>query len=350
MFNRIQGNACSQPSDDRLSGARDIGVLNGRKILKGFVGLGDRTDYYSFRLTGHSRLNLSLNKLQNNADISLFRGRKVLSRSAREGKKPEAINASLEAGTYHIRVNQKSSNSKYQLTLNAAPAPAPPPPPVPIVQRLVSFFTSGGAKNSGLGLIDLNTGNLSQLPPGNMEGTILMDIATLGNDTFAVAEPNNLYRIDPSTSTYTFVSHLVSTNKTTINSLGLTSSGMLYAAGSKGHFYSIDTQTGKATLITRIPRFSSSGDLAYDPISNRFFATSRNLNASDSLYSIGLEGDAQLIGDIGFSNVWGLLREGGSLYGYTPKQQIKINLKTGAGTLDKTVPLNRNIIGISGAA
>lgn len=352
MFDGFRSNAGSQSSDNRLSGARNIGALNGRKILKGVVGLKDRVDYYSFRITGRSSLNLSLNKLQNNVDVFLLQGRRVISRSTKKGKKPEAINnTTLEAGTYYVRVNQKSGNSKYRLTLNATPFSAPgSPTPTPSRRKLVSLLTSGGATTSRLGLIDLSTGNLSQLPLGNMEGTVLTDIATFGNNTFAVGNPNNLYRIDPNTSTYTLISNLVSIADTTITSLGFTSSGTLYAAGSDGDFYTVNTTTGQATLIATIPGFSASGDLAYDAVSGRFLATSRNQNSNDSLYSIGLTGDAKLIGNVGFANVWGLSFEGGTLYGYTPQQQIRINLTTGAGTLDKPVTADGSIPLVSGAA
>lgn len=350
MFDSFRSNARSQSSDNRLSGARNIGTLNGRKIFKDFVGLNDRLDYYSFKLTGRSSFNLSLNKLQNNVDVFLLQGQSVISRSAKGGKKSEAINTTLESGTYYIRVNQKRGNSKYRLTLDAVPISDPNPNPNPASRKLVSLLTSGSSTLSRLGWIDLNTGSLSHLSLGNMQGTVLLDIATFGNNTFAVANPNNFYRIDPSTSTYTLISNLASIANTTITSLGFTSSGALYAAGSEGEFYTVDTTTGKATLVAKIPGFSASGDLAYDPTSGRFFATSRNQTANDSLYSIGLTGDAQLIGNIGFTNVWGLLFENGTLYGFTPQQQIKINPATGAGTLDRSVTPDQPTAGISGAA
>lgn len=358
MFNNFQSKARSELSDNRLSGARNIGTFGGRKVFKGSVGLKDKVDYYSFQLSGRSSFNLLLNKLQANVNISLLQDKNVIARSAKGGKKPEAINTTLGAGTYYLRVEQKSGNSKYKLTLNSAPLsdlnpspnPSPSPNPNPTSRKLVSLLTSGGSTASRLGLIDLSTGNLSQLPLGNMEGTVLQDIATFGNDTFAVANPNNLYKVDPTTSTYTLVSNLVSIATSTITSLGFTPSGTLYAAGSEGDFYTVDTTTGKATLIATIPGFSASGDLAFDATSGRFFATSRNQNTNDSLYSIGLTGDATLIGDVGFRNVWGLLVEDGNLYGFTPQQQIKINWVTGTGTLDKTVTTDGAIASISGTA
>jgi Bacterial pre-peptidase C-terminal domain len=345
--------AAARATDNRPGSAIKVGTLNGQKKFRGSVGITDKVDFYSFTISGRSSFNLALNKLKNNVDVSLLQGGITLFRSAKGGKKPEAIAATLEAGTYFIRVNQKSGNSKYKLTLNASSLTGgtdpgiPQPLPTPS-RKLVSLLTSGSSVESRLGFIDLSSGAVSTLPIGNMAGTVLNDIATFGNDTFAVANPNNLYRIDPATSTYTLVSNLVAISTTTITSLGYTSSGALYAAASGGEFYSIDTATGKANLVAKIPGFAASGDLAYDATSNRFFATSqdRTNGGADSLYSIGLTGDATLIGNVGFTQVWGLALENGTLYGFTPREQIKINLTTGAGTLDKPVsPINTAISG-----
>jgi hypothetical protein len=350
MFNNFQRSALSQSSDNRPKGARNIGVLNGNKAFQGFVGLKDKVDYYSFRLTGRSSFKLSLSQLQNNVDVALLQGGKVISRSAKNNKKSESINTTLEAGTYYIRVDQKRSNSKYKLTLNAASL-SNPNPPSPTSRKLVSLLTSGGSTVSRMGLVDLGTGKLSFLPLGNQEGTVLLDIAAQGNDTFAVANPNNLYRMNPTTGTYTLVGSMgVSVANSTINSLGFTPSGVLYAAGTEGDFYTVDRTTGKAKLITTIAGFSASGDIVYDVASGRFLATSRNGNGTDSLYSIGLAGDAKLIGNIGFRNVLGLVFDNGTLYGFAPQQQIKINPTTGAGTLDKAITSDVAVAAISGAA
>ncbi|MCU0566092.1 MAG: PPC domain-containing protein [Oculatellaceae cyanobacterium Prado106] len=346
----------ARASDNRPGGALNVGALNGTRKFRGAVGVNDKIDFYSFTLTGRSSFNLALNKLKNNVDVFLQQGNRIVARSTKGGRKSEAIATTLEAGTYFVRVNQKSGNSKYRLTLNASPlstpnpTPTPNPNPTPGSRRLVSLLESGTSTESRIGFVDLSTGNVSRLPLGNLGNTVIRDIATFGNDTFAVANPNNLYKIDTSTSTYTLISSLVPISKTDVNSLGFTSSGELYAAATKGEFYRINTTTGQASLIATIPGFSASGDIAYDPVSSRFFAVSRsNVNGvSDSLYSIGLSGDARLIGNIGFSQIWGLAYENGTLYGFTPQQQIKIDAVTGAGTVDKPItPINT---AISGAA
>jgi len=47
-------------ADDRLSGARKLGVLNGVRIFGNSVGSRDKNDYYAFTLTGRSSFNLLL--------------------------------------------------------------------------------------------------------------------------------------------------------------------------------------------------------------------------------------------------------------------------------------------------
>ena len=138
MFNNFQIKARSELSDNRLSGARNIGTFNGKKVFKGSVGLKDKVDYYSFQLSGRSSFNLLLNNLQSNVNISLLQGKNVLARSAKGGKKPEAINTTLEAGTYYLRVDQKSGNSKYKLTLNSTSLSELNPNPNPTSRKLVS--------------------------------------------------------------------------------------------------------------------------------------------------------------------------------------------------------------------
>jgi hypothetical protein len=121
------------------------------------VGIGDQADFYSFTLSGRSSFNLSLNKLKNNVDVFLQQGKQVIGRSTKGGKKPESISTTLEAGTYFVRVQQKSGNSKYRLTLNATSSDNgggnPPPPSSPGQFRyLVQQFGVGGSR-----ILKLNT-------------------------------------------------------------------------------------------------------------------------------------------------------------------------------------------------
>jgi Bacterial pre-peptidase C-terminal domain len=355
MLNNSLGNAiASRAADDRQGGARALGQLNGSRVFRGAVGAGDKADFYSFTLSGRSSFNLSLNKLKNNVDVFLQQGKQVVARSTKGGKKPETISTTLEAGTYYVRVNQKSGNSKYKLTLNATPASnpggtIPDPPNLPARNRLVSSGRRGGEKGSSLGFIDLNTGILTLLPTSG-SGTSLPwdDIAVFGNEGYFLSLGSVGSKFDLTTG----VAPLTPNNITDIDLYGLefTPSGELYATSALrslrpgqdyvGGLYKIDITNQKANLVAEIPGFNGVGDLVFNPASGRFFAASRNpQDGFYQLYSIGLSGDAALIGNIGYDLLGAMVFDNGTLYGFTRNEQIVINTTTGAGTFDKMVTL-----------
>jgi hypothetical protein len=357
MLNNSLGNAiASRAADDRQGGARTLGQLNGSKRIRDSVGANDKFDYYSFSVSGRSSFNLKLDKLKSNVDVALIQGGKTLGRSAKGGKKPEALNATLEEGTYYLRVNQKQGNSRYRLTLSATPDgtgnnPHSNNPPGSRARKLVSFYASGGSLNSRLGLLDTSTGDLTRLPLGNMQGTVIYDIASFGNETYAIANPNNLYKIDPATGTYTLLKNLdLSIASSSLDSMSYAPSGALYVAGDAGDVYTLDVASGKLTFLSKTPGFSATGDMVYDPTSGRFLATSfdKKNRGNDSLYSIGLSGDTQFIGNIGLRAVTGLLLDNGVLYAYKAEEgglsQYVLNQTTGAATFDKKVTEQGQII------
>ncbi len=52
MLNNSSGRAIARAADDRQSGARAIGQLNGSRAFRGAVGTRDKADFYSFTLSG----------------------------------------------------------------------------------------------------------------------------------------------------------------------------------------------------------------------------------------------------------------------------------------------------------
>jgi hypothetical protein len=127
MMNSSSLRATSRAADDRPNGARSLGTLNGTKKFRDSVGINEKFDYYSFSVSGRSSFNLKLDKLKNNVDVALIQNGQTVARSTRGGKKPEAIAATLEAGTYFVKITQRSGNSRYRLSLNANPIVPPPP-------------------------------------------------------------------------------------------------------------------------------------------------------------------------------------------------------------------------------
>lgn len=200
---------------------------------------------------------------------------------------------------------------------------------------VVGLGTSGAAQASSflststgqVGTVDPLTGTFTQLTSGpTFTDIALSSSGELFGNTFG-----ELYRINPGAGS-SFIGNLGAT----LNALGFSGSNVLYGAGGSG-FYTVDTVTGGASLVANIPGFSSSGDIVFNPASNRFLATSAS-GTADTLFSIALDGTATQIGSIGFSSVYGLFFDNGTLFGYTAdRQQLTIDLATGAGTFNKPV-------------
>jgi Bacterial pre-peptidase C-terminal domain len=353
MFNN---SIASRKSDNNQNGARAIGQLNGTRKFQGAVGVNDKADFYSFTLTGRSSFNLALNKLQNNVDVFLQQGNKVIAQSTKGDKKPEAIGTTLEAGTYYVRVNQKSGNSKYKLTLNATPQSGTGLDPKPARNRLLAIEQKIGESGTRLGLIDLNTGIVTPRPTSGAEAILpWADIAVFGNEGYALVL-NSLVKLDPNTGVVTdFPNNAL--NSTPLTAIEFTSSGELYGVSPLrtrsgvndrvGGLYKVDIANQQVNLIAEIPNFNGT-DFVYDPASNRFFGASFSGPLGYQLYSIGLAGDTRLIGDIGLNGsavqLNAMLLDNGTLYGYGygsasagKSAQFVINTTTGAGTLNKLV-------------
>jgi hypothetical protein len=161
----------------------------------------------------------------------------------------------------------------------------------------------------------------------------LADIALSSSGELFGTTFTDLYKFDTVAKT----SSRVGATNAIINGLGFASNGNLYGTGGS-NFYQINTSTGAATQVgSPIANFASAGDIVFNPSTNQFLATSSIPNDS-TLFSVALNGSASPIGNIGFSNVYGVFFEGGQLFGYTSDlKQIKINLATGAGTFDRDV-------------
>jgi hypothetical protein len=357
MLNQSSGQFTTRAADDRPNGARPIGQLNGSRVFRGAVGVKDKSDFYSFTLSGRSSFNLALNKLKNNVDVSLIKDGKVVARSAKPGKKPEAINTTLEAGTYFVRVQQKSGNSKYRLTLNATPESGTPPdrPIPPGRNKLVAVKAASGG-GTRLGSIELNTGIVTPLPTSGEEIVLpWSDIAVFGNEGYALTL-NSIIKLDPTTGVVTdFPNNAL--NNTGLTALEFTSSGELYgvgrvgtSAGSRAGFFKVNIANETVTLVAEIPGINgsssfSASEMVFDPASGRFFVSL----AEDGLVSVGLAGDSRFIGTMGFNGAKispnALILDNGILYGYSAisgvnegrSSQYIINTTTGAVTLDKIV-------------
>jgi subtilisin family serine protease len=141
-------------SDNNFATARNIGVLSKTRTLKGFVDKQDKIDFYKLTLSARSSFSLSLKRLSANAGISLFNAQNqgsALAKSNRLGKKNEQIIATLDAGTYYVRINSSDNrDNRYTLLASATPIPSLSVPPTPSVPALkpVSYYYGYGLVNA----------------------------------------------------------------------------------------------------------------------------------------------------------------------------------------------------------
>jgi hypothetical protein len=196
--------------------------------------------------------------------------------------------------------------------------------------QAVSFLNT--FSNPGtIGSIDSATGVFTPVITSGPNS--LTDIALDGSGQLFGTNLSDLYKFNTATNSSTSVGAL----GRFINGLGFATNGNLYGTGDS-NFYQVNTTTGAATQVgSSIANFNSAGDIVFNPSTNQFLATSLSPNNS-TLFSIALNGSASPIGNIGFSNVFGIFFEGGQLFGYTDdRRQIKIDLASGAGTFDRNI-------------
>lgn len=163
------------------------------------------------------------------------------------------------------------------------------------------------------------------------------DVA-LSNDNklFSLTNRSQLYSIEPEDGSSSLIGNFGADVE--IKALEFLPNNVMYGAGTS-NLYTIDPQSGFESPIANFNwDRNAGGDLVFDSAKNQFlFAT------DGRLFSVSLTGETTYIGDIGFSDVFGLSFEGNTLVGFTgDRKRIIIDPITGAGTLD------RNLTGFSG--
>ncbi|MBW4517029.1 MAG: PQQ-dependent sugar dehydrogenase [Timaviella obliquedivisa GSE-PSE-MK23-08B] len=116
-----------------LKTATKINLSDRRQVLRNSVGGNDPEDYYRVTLKSRSRFSLVMDKLKRNADVQLLdRQGKVLQTSALRGKRSEAIDRTLDSGTYYVRSFSNKSNTRYRLILTATSIQSGDPSSLPL--------------------------------------------------------------------------------------------------------------------------------------------------------------------------------------------------------------------------
>lgn len=184
--------------------------------------------------------------------------------------------------------------------------------------------------NGMLGTVDVATGAVRMI---GSTGTVLTDIAFSPTGQLYGINEAQLFSIDKATGALTVIGNLGLTGVHT-NSLVFGADGTLYAANTA--LYALNVATGAATRIgtnaTRGSAITSSGDLAF--VNGKLYLSSSNSNGTDSLFSLdAMTGTATKVGNLGFSQVYGMATDSASvLYGVSGTQILTINTTTGVGT------------------
>ena len=98
------------------------GLTTTAQIFQDWVGTADTNDYYRFTLTAQSAVSLGLSGLNADADLALLNSTgATVALSQVRGTGAEAINTTVAAGTYYIRVYQFSGDTFYNLSALATP-------------------------------------------------------------------------------------------------------------------------------------------------------------------------------------------------------------------------------------
>ena len=138
-------------------------LLQANTTFRDAVSRKDKFDFFRLDLTNRSSFSATLSGLKGNADLVLFSGNKKIAHSKRGGRKNEAINGTLNAGTYYLQVAVRGGSTRYQLKLATAsisstPTLTPTPTPTGTGQRQTFYSQEFGYEQlppntSGLSLL-----------------------------------------------------------------------------------------------------------------------------------------------------------------------------------------------------
>lgn len=155
----------------------------------------DTNDFYRIDVSSFGNLNLSLDGLSADANIQLLNNAgTVLRLSTAGGTTPEAIQNTLQPGTYYVKVFPGNSGANTTYTLNATFNPL----------RMV-----GLANNNSL--VSFTSGNTSAATAQTITGlatgeTLLgIDFRPATGQLYGLGSTNRLYTIDPTTGVATSV-------------------------------------------------------------------------------------------------------------------------------------------------
>lgn len=112
----------ADPAGNTLNTSRGVNTATNGKTYRGWVGSTDTDDFYSFSLGTRNDFKLSLDGLTADANVELLgMDGKVIQGSANPGTTAEAINTTLDAGAYRIRVSSTAQGTPFNLSVFSTP-------------------------------------------------------------------------------------------------------------------------------------------------------------------------------------------------------------------------------------
>ncbi|MCT7964089.1 S8 family serine peptidase [Laspinema sp. D1] len=187
--------------------------------------------------------------------------------------------------------------------------------------------------------LDTETGEQRQV----YQGLSFTDLAVAPSGKLYGSTFTTLSAIDPATGRETGVGRFPPGQS--INALTFSPDGKLYGADSKtGKLFLIAPDTGKTVEIGSLGG-PSSGDLLFNG-SHQILATVKNGNR-DQLVSVDITtGQSEIIGNLGFQNVYGLALLDGVLTAFTADgRKLEVDPRTGVATVVGLVSTAGQILG-----
>ncbi|OKH38321.1 hypothetical protein NIES2119_09800 [[Phormidium ambiguum] IAM M-71] len=132
QFGKDEGRFSTEGSEFNtidLTQALDLGTI-GSATVSDFVGNNNTVDVYRFNVGNLSTVNITLNGLSADADLTLIEDSnnngvldefETLDVSIAEGAAPEEISSLLSSGSYYVLVEQFEGDTNYNLSLSAIP-------------------------------------------------------------------------------------------------------------------------------------------------------------------------------------------------------------------------------------
>jgi hypothetical protein len=189
--------------DGSPKGAVKLGLLKGAKTKRGTLNsVNDDLDYYSFNLSQRSSVEISLAGLQDNADLALIKGNRVVAASSKKGKQAESISRKLDAGSYKILVTVYGKQTNYVMRAEGTPlvinTPNPNPSPTPTPTPGTDPGTNPGSGSGGTNPLPAGPTPIAPASePGSLPAlafdTGVLNQAKAYRDTVGVADTADYY-------------------------------------------------------------------------------------------------------------------------------------------------------------